>query len=542
MTEPILVIESQPERELDVRTLGRVRVRQPELLFHRQLAWRRRRPLAANHRAFASAAIAVSVDPPCSPAEVDRLPGRDRRRLMRAVVCVHGEERAWRRLAGSFLSADERFFAVMLWAAEREQAEHRRALAELRNARESLHRDLSVTPDTLRTTYGVADVSRKLQLTFGLTDTWTRLQKKMDFYLRGPLDAWESLKGVHSASHASAAARALTLGTSNSVTRALGGTDIAALAFNDPWLHPAAVSNAAASLRIPQSHLVHADVTRMLSETAATWLPRVPAMKLPALEPTALRFALGLGGAGALDAYTKGMLGGLSPAAFGALAPPGHPLFASAGMLNRLLRLPTAAYGAAVTDSTFAKLAASFRWLEEGYALWDAFAVEWENDPLWLILGVLDYVLSSRLFGLARADVEMAVLTALTEVVLEGRLISAMRAALAKAPHLNRFQRELLDEGLVAAAAWRGSCRVWRPSGQRSCGNTAGNSPRRRKSLSSSTPTRTRISPISSADMCSAGLARRSVTVSRKTASASRRSSRSSGSRIAWSAGWTYGQ
>jgi hypothetical protein len=212
--EPILVIESQPERELDIRTLGRVRVRQPGLRFDRQLAWRRRRPLAANHRVFATAAIVASLDPPCGPTDVDQLPDRERRRLMRAVVHVHGEERMWRRLAGSFLSADERFFAVMLWAAEREQAEHRRVLAELRNARDGLHRDLSVTPNTLRTTYGVADVSRKLQLAFGLTDTWTRLQKNMDFYLRGPFDAWESLKGVLSASHASAATRALTLGTS----------------------------------------------------------------------------------------------------------------------------------------------------------------------------------------------------------------------------------------------------------------------------------------------------------------------------------------
>jgi hypothetical protein len=178
-------------------------------------------------------------------------------------------------------------------------------------------------------------------------------------------------------------------------------------------------------------------------------------MKLPGLDSTALRVALGLGGAGSLDAYTKGVLGGVPPAAFGAFAPPGHPVFANAGMLDRLLRLPAAAYRAASTDSTFAKLADTFRWLEVGYAHWEVFAVEWANDPLWLMLSVLDYVLTSRLFGLARAEVEVAVLTALTEVVLEGRLISAMRAAVAKVPHLNRFQRQLLDEGLVAAAAGR---------------------------------------------------------------------------------------
>jgi hypothetical protein len=184
-SEPVLVIETAPEIELSLTGLGPVRVRDGGLFFRRMHAWRRR-PLSTNCRAFANEAMAFSLEPKPSASAIDRLPEQQRRSLMLAVVRAHGEKRAWRRLAGSFLRPDERLFAVLLWAADREQAQRERVAALLREKTQGRLREVGIPADLARR-YAGSGVSHGLASVVGLRNHWTQLTTTMEFWTQEPL-------------------------------------------------------------------------------------------------------------------------------------------------------------------------------------------------------------------------------------------------------------------------------------------------------------------------------------------------------------------
>ena len=470
-SEPVLVIESSPEIELTLPALGAVRVHDGGLFFHRALAWRRRRPLAANYRAFANAAMAASLDPKPSLAAIERLTERQRRTLMREVVRAHGEEKTWRQLARSFLGPDERLFAVLLWAAEREQAERARVAALLREQQQERLRDVASVAG-LASSRGVPSLSETIAKAMGITDSWTRLTMAMEFYTRGPFsDPMKAAYGLD-------AARAGVLGTPDTspVMRALGVRFPAVPAFDAVKLAVDVPGISTSVAHLPQ---VSSDLTRALarlgviSANAEQLLARTGAITADLERLRALRTTYPLPS----QPWFNQLVGVSRPLGIGqplaiadALRWPGLQSFPPSGLaaLDSIHRkLGTLAVFDAVAavqsrmssllgETTFSKLLETARWFEEQFAGFDDFSQQWENDPLWLVIGLLDYTAIRVLFGLARAKVEAAVFAALTEVVLEGRLIAAMRTAVEKAPGLTDFQREWLDDALahVAAAEW----------------------------------------------------------------------------------------
>ncbi len=120
---PTIVIEEPPETETEavVAGLGPVVLGGEGRRAGDELAARARRPHRINYCAFANTVIADSLRPSVAPAVIEALPTADRHRLMVTLVRLCGDEADWRKLYGTQLSTDERFFAVTLWHWERER-------------------------------------------------------------------------------------------------------------------------------------------------------------------------------------------------------------------------------------------------------------------------------------------------------------------------------------------------------------------------------------------------------------------------------------
>jgi hypothetical protein len=111
---------------------GLVCVKSPSLRADRELLWRSRWPGWYGGRDAVDRFLARCVAPGSLSIEIPDLSERDRRRLMLAVVRARGMESFWRRLYGSQLGSDERFFLVMAWGSERESERLKAALSQLR--------------------------------------------------------------------------------------------------------------------------------------------------------------------------------------------------------------------------------------------------------------------------------------------------------------------------------------------------------------------------------------------------------------------------
>ncbi|MGO9792431.1 MAG: hypothetical protein ACLP8S_23865 [Solirubrobacteraceae bacterium] len=440
--EPILIIEAQPEAELNLPRLGRVRVHEGGRLFHRQLEWRRRRPLAANYRAFANSAMPKSLKPTHSEAEIDRLPERQRRKLMRTVITAHGEDAVWRRLIGSFLSADERFFAVMQWAAEREQAEKRRALAATREQLQRRLHEICAIAGGQPTLYA-SSVSNTVQAGLALTGLMRQMDS-INLWTRGPLNLSRDVKTAYGLDSLNALIKAFGLDDTAAATRCLG-----------------VASGLSATLRLPGFGLAGDELSRALAATS----PHLHMTKeLQQLREMTAMEGLWRGEVGAISGLVRmagrddlysGLAGIARPHALSEMAPLLWGSFGASAAIDSLLRIGSVdlAFRSPFADLTLAKLAEPLRWFDGHFADLSAFMRKCENDPLWLLLSLLDFATTRLLFGLARTEVEAVVLAALTEVVLEGRLLATMRAELRKAPYLNTILREWLDDALASAAA-----------------------------------------------------------------------------------------
>jgi hypothetical protein len=108
-------IAASPLRSVALRRGVDVVVRRPPFSDEASLVWAYDHPSRVPYARIADELLAACTDPALNRAELDALQPRDRHRLVCAVVAVCGLEREWQSLYGSHLSADERFFAVMLW-------------------------------------------------------------------------------------------------------------------------------------------------------------------------------------------------------------------------------------------------------------------------------------------------------------------------------------------------------------------------------------------------------------------------------------------
>lgn len=138
------VIRIQDYADLDetvvqLRGKREIEVRRPSLRVKDQSAWSALRPGWGNAKAAANEVLARACVGSLDAAEVRALGEPDRRRLMVAVVALVGAKRDWQGLYGTFLSSDERFLAVTIWARQRESHEgleaiRTRLMAARRNA------------------------------------------------------------------------------------------------------------------------------------------------------------------------------------------------------------------------------------------------------------------------------------------------------------------------------------------------------------------------------------------------------------------------
>lgn len=96
------------------------------------ISWMARRPGWTHATQGVDGFLAACTEPRSSLTEIRELSERDRRRVMLAVVRSRGCESDWRRLHGTSLTADERFFSVMHWARQREATRAQQRLRELR--------------------------------------------------------------------------------------------------------------------------------------------------------------------------------------------------------------------------------------------------------------------------------------------------------------------------------------------------------------------------------------------------------------------------
>lgn len=127
----IEVLTDVPTVAISVR--GRVlEVRAPTHGVDRVIEWRARRPGWCRATDAVDQFLAACLEPRALATEMRELSESDRRRLMLAVVRLRDCEADWRRLHGTTLTLDERFFSVMIWAQRREAESLRRNLQELR--------------------------------------------------------------------------------------------------------------------------------------------------------------------------------------------------------------------------------------------------------------------------------------------------------------------------------------------------------------------------------------------------------------------------
>lgn len=472
-----IVIDDPPETALTLPSLGRVVVRAGGRTAHREVAWRARRPLAANSRAFANATLAACIHPRPTRSAIENLPRHDRRKLMLAALRLRGEERRWRRLYGSSLSLDERFFAVMLWSWERDQA---RLVERLRERRAELDRAAarraqeplpSSAPVRLPPTLLGGGIAKHLSALLGPPRT-------VDRFFRSP--AYQRMTGASTAMAAVEGIQkqlppfdnlATALGTSTLVRGTNRGAPPGFASVLRPYtsrpfspLDPSQTFQAsiARSLEAAIAPSWRTAIHPSLSDQLAKVVPGLEAVKVlqgtlagalgasaaasikanlaPAFEPSALRTAL--------DA---------SRVATQLTTVLNRPLFDGR---TRLLAQPGGL--AALVPSIRAPLdaltqlrdvLAPMRGLQESFADVAEFMRSWEDDPLWFLLSVFGMGAARRFQGLTREQVEEALLAALAEVVCDGEYVAALREVLRGAPYLNDNQRAWLDHGLEHAAA-----------------------------------------------------------------------------------------
>jgi hypothetical protein len=454
-------IEIQPlkVRTVPVRVHGRVlEMRPPSMAADRELTWRSRRPGwygagEAVDRFLARCAENASL------LEIKELGGQDRRRLMLALVHARDCEADWRRLYGSPLTVDERFFAVMIWAREREAKRLQDRLIELReNIIRSNGDQLRQIAETARATvFGKSKPfaamalfedrfkpfstivdhqlrsTRRLEQLFGRdwvnplakaalgleTPTAVKafdfgLKSKMEELASGPLGTTRGLLGDK--------ARADFRGLLSPTSRP-GIADVGI---------PYARSATSAALRAFQDMYEPQPVSGIVNSLAGSQLKSLLEHPRPAIDGWDMDRFMALPGMPLFDGRLQMLL---EPKGFSHLLP-------SLGIR------PADLVGRAPPD-----FLGQFDRVTRSLAAAAKFAAAWGDDPFWFLLSILSPRQTLILVELEREQVYEATFDALEHAVRDTELVDALNGAIGEVDYLTDEQRKWLLHGLEHAKA-----------------------------------------------------------------------------------------
>jgi hypothetical protein len=421
-----------------VEVLESARAREPET------SWAARRPGWGDARGTSDVLIARAVAPRLSAAEVAQIEGRDRRRLMLAIVRGAGAERDWQRLYGTTLSVEERFVAVMRWARERNRAN---LVLGLREARQHLVEQAAPRVVASKPP-GMAGLGA-LGALLGNEARFANMAKTMDLGVR----TFEALGGFDATRFEPMIARAANIGVADHLRQA----------------------DTIARLRMPKPDLsVMTKFTPLglgkASELGKAFAARgaVSEMDLPGAriaEWSASRGILGMGDVSELGkAFAeRGAIPGLAPMAAqiaGKNLLPGLYGFEKLGMTPDFTGLFPGAFGAEAAvgkmlegvggfglGAEIAGFHEQFRRSYESLIVVEYTRV-WASHPLWFLLGSLNPAKLPELVGRPREEVFEAVLDALEVVVRGGELATELLAAVDQLPFVTETQRQWLMYGL----------------------------------------------------------------------------------------------
>jgi hypothetical protein len=447
-------IELLEVRTVPVRVHGRVLdVRPPSMAADKELLWRSRRPGWYGTREAVDCFLTRCVEN-ASLGSIRELDDRDRRRLMLVVVRSRKCEADWRRLYGSSLGLDERFFAVMIWAREREARRLQERLVELREnlIRSNEDQVRSISEAARAAVFGKSESPAAMAL-FG--DRIKPFSAMLDRYLY-PTRSLERLLGREWVNPLAKQAleleslttrRVLDFGSKLSLdefeSRSLGITrrllgketqiDFGGL-LGVPLetgiadvLQPSAKSAMSAALRAFQDMYEPPWMSATVSSLVSSQLR-------PYFDPPRPPF------------------GGLDLKQLSAL--PGMPMFSSP--LERLqikdgLSNLLPAMGIRPADlvrGAFPNLLEEFTRVSRPLVAAADFAAEWGGDPLWFLLSVLSPRHFLLLLELRREQVYQATFDALEHAIRHSDLLDAVSTAIGEVSYLTDEQRDWLVHGL----------------------------------------------------------------------------------------------
>jgi hypothetical protein len=455
---------------------GRVlEVRAPTIGADRAIEWRARRPGWCRIADAVDQFLAACLEPKASATEIRELSEHDRRRLMLAVVRSRDSEGDWRRLHGTMLNLDERFFSVMLWARRREAESLRRNLQGLRkSAMEDAFKSVGgITTMTDSAHKSLVEATKSAMPTLSASEEWkSRLAEMTKPFLSmheerlarlgqqvgaaGILDkyAFPTSLGRHAEDAlglrptavdpnmfgsggaldglARQSLRAAGLGANPRAEEALqelGGLSTrlthARLAG---WADGASIA-AIKALRdrhdspwlMSVSGIAREQLGSMLEKNGVLWDDRIArnwdlGLRLPKLPmyDGRVSYFLEQGDFSSLFPATKSLMEGLVA---------GRRL----GVIEKF-------------DQAQQALMAAAR-----------FRKRWSEDPLWFLLNMLSPQQSLLLVELKREQVYDAIFTALEAVVRNSELVDDLRGAIDEVPFLTYEQREWLKHGLGLA-------------------------------------------------------------------------------------------
>jgi hypothetical protein len=455
----VIEIEAKGVKTSPVRVAGgMLGVRRPPIAADKELLWRSRRPGWYATREAVDRFLSLCLEPQDSAAVIRRLGKRDRRRLMLAVLRTRGCESDWRRLYGSPLGLDERFFAVMIWARRREVERLQKTLLEMREKILASNKDQM---HKIATTLGAPAIGRSKSPAAGALaeerfkpPSWlfghqlgasrilegilgkaaiTPLAKgvfglealgstTLDFGIKAQMDKLEVLPlgftrgarveqaladlpgflGVKARPLLAEALMPYGKGTTFSALKAFQGR------YELPWM-----SGVPNSLLGSQLKSLIDSPGQLFGGRGLEYLQALPGMQSFAEEQRAL-----LG---------ESILPDLLPAIGG------RP----AGLLGGRFRSYLDQFGR-ITQPLIAAA---------------EFAATWGEDPLWFLLGVLSPRHSALLLELGREQVYEATFEALDHTVRQTSLIDALKASIREVSYLSDEQRQWLRHGLDHAKA-----------------------------------------------------------------------------------------
>jgi len=453
MAQTTVLDLTSSEKQLSLRTSGfeSCTVHPPAWNHERALRRFYSRPVRADVHTFVNELLAMSLAPRPRASEVAKLPGHERARLRCAVVSVCKREGDWKALHGSHLSPDERLFALMLWRWEESEnvrvilrQEHEKFDAQRSMLTPALSFPVAAGLGASNSLQAVAEFASMPALSPGLAELF-------DVSVPAALGLPDSLQaavGEFASMRAAAAEHQkmvdkLSVFSDDSLRLGLR----LGMPFKPSLL--TMVEDVSASVAGWQSVF---DTTKRYHEmTEALVHYSVPSVRATGLAHLA---GLDLGTSKAIESLVRtiadpGLMGAIET--LSSWKGDGHIAQIAAGLGTGSLLPQFLGVGEDLRRQMepMQEFMAVVRVVER-------FDRRWQQRALYYILGrfndLCDVWEMHALTSLNEVEVEEAILFALEDVVSDGTFTSLMRAAVAKAPHLNDSQRIHLDHALEHAA------------------------------------------------------------------------------------------